>query len=191
MARSARDGGRTVVAALALGCAMGCVIVQSRNDTGPIRDRTDPAQGMVVGNLRFPGQEIQGVLLYEEGTSYWGLEPRSPRAHVYPNGDFVFENLKPTAYRLLIFYSRGVTYLLMTHDNKDDPRFRFEVRPGEITHVGAFVTSADGIFVSRAESPTSREILNGLLSVVKGTYWERKMLEALGRKGAPPRAARR
>jgi hypothetical protein len=180
-----------MVGALALSCAMGCVIVQSRNDTGPIRDRTDPRQGMVVGSLKFPGQEIQGVLLYKDGTSYFAMEPRAPRAHVYANGDFVFENLEPTAYRLLCFYSRGVTYALMTHENKDDPRFRFEVRPGEITHVGAFVTSDNGIVVARVNGPTFREILNGLLPLANGTYWERKMLEALGRKDAPPRAERR
>ena len=184
---------RTAVGALALSCAVGCVIVRSRNDTGPIRDRTDSGQGMVVGNLRFPGQEIQGVLLYEDGTSYWGMEPRAPHAHVYPNGDFVFENLKPTAYRLLCFYSRGITYALMTHENKDDPRFRFEVKPGELVYVGTFLIDGDGVTVSRVDRPTPREVLGSLAPLAKGTYWERKMQEQLGRQGAkaaPERPAR-
>jgi hypothetical protein len=168
---------RLVAVAVALGCSTGCIIARPRNDTGPIRDRTSASQGMIVGHLRYPGHEIQGVLLYEEGTSYFGMEPRAPRAHVFPNGDFVFENLKPAAYRILCFYAIN-TYAVMTHETKDDPRHRFEVKPGKITYVGSYVAS-EGVYISRTDQPGLEAILGGLLPYAAGTYWERAIRERL------------
>lgn len=158
----------------------GCVIARPMNETGPMRDRTDPGQGMIVGHLRYPGHVIHGVRLYEEGTSYFGMEPRSPRAHVFPNGDFVFENVKPGAYRLLCFYSGSITYALMTHETKDDPRHLYQVRPGEITYVGSYVTE-DGQFIAPALRPEFAEILGGLLPLVRGTFWEGAVRSRLNR----------
>lgn len=149
----------------------GCVIARPMNDRGPIRDRTERDQGMLVGHLTFPGHEIQGLLLYEEGTSYFGLEVRSPRAHVYPNGDFVFENLKAGAYRLLLFYSGGITYMIMTHDTKDDPRHLLEVRPGALTYAGSFVVDEE-VRISKVDRPGLPDILEGILPLVRSTYWE-------------------
>ncbi|MGB8930568.1 MAG: hypothetical protein WCC48_04865 [Anaeromyxobacteraceae bacterium] len=162
---------RHILAGLALSISAGCIIARPMNDVGPIRDRTDAGQGMIVGHLVYPGHEIQGILLYEDGTSYFGMEPRAPRAHVYPNGDFVFEGLKPVAYRILLFYSGGITYAVMTHETKDDPGHRYEVRPGAITYVGSYVFG-DYQIISRVERPGLREILQGLLPLTRGTYWE-------------------
>jgi hypothetical protein len=171
--------------ALSIASLAGCVIARPMNDTGPIRDRTDPTQGMIVGHIRYPGHVIHGVRLYEEGTSYFAMEPRSPRAHVFPNGDFVFENVKPGAWRLLCFYSGGITYALMTHDTKDDPRHLYEVRPGEITYVGSYVTE-DGYRIGPAARPQLAEILGGLLPLVRGTFWEQAVKRRLD--PTPPRA---
>ena len=169
---------RRVRAALVVALLAGCVITRPRNDTGPIRERADVVEGMIVGHLRFPGHEVQGVLLYEDGTSYFGMEPRAPRAHVYPNGDFVFENLKPVPYRILCFYSGGRTYAVMTHETKNDPRHRYEVRPGEITYVGSY-TVDENLAISRLDHPRLAEILVRLLPLTTGTYWQRAIQERL------------
>jgi hypothetical protein len=161
--------------------ATGCVIAMPRNDTGPIRERSEAGQGMIVGNLRYPGHEIQGVVLYEDGTSVWAMEPRGPHAHVFPNGDFVFENLKPVPYRLLCYYSGGTTYALLTRATKDDPRFRFEVHPGKVTYVGSYVTD-DGVNISRTDRPSLNEILAGVLPRTTGTYWESSIREHLAQR---------
>lgn len=161
---------RIPIVALLLALA-GCVIARPMNDRGPIRDRTERDQGMIVGHLTFPGHEIQGLVLYEEGASYLGLEFKGARAHVYPNGDFVFENLKAGGYRLLCFYSGGITYALMTHDTKDDPRLLIDVRPGGVAYAGTFVVDEE-VRVHRVDRPGLPEILEGILPLLRSTYWE-------------------
>jgi hypothetical protein len=166
------------VVVLAVVVLSACVIARPMNDTGPIRDRTSSGDGMIVGHLVFPGHEIQGVLLYEDGTSYFGTEGRAPRAHVFSNGDFVFENLKPVSYRILSFYSGGRTYAVMTRETKDDPRHRYEVKPGAITYVGSYVVD-ENLTISRNDHPRFRDILERLLPAATGTYWQRAIRERL------------
>jgi hypothetical protein len=169
------------VAAVALLLLSACVIARPRNDTGPIRDRAGPDEGMIIGHLRFPGHEIQGIRIYEEGTSSYGMESRAQRAHVFPDGDFVFENLKPASYRILCFYSGGITYAVMNYRTKDDPGYRHEVKPGAITYVGSLVVgeTATDLTLSRVERPRPQEILERLLPRTAGTSWERTVQERL------------
>lgn len=146
--------------AIALGA---CVVAQSINRTGPI-ERIEPGTGLVYGHLTMPGG-VGGVHMAHPRLIGAGNE----RAHVYPDGDFVFENVEPGQWALRRVFSQGQYYSFAYQQLRP-----FEVKPGRATFAGSFEVRFDGgaAVIAPAPAPSASQILRNLLGRASGSGWE-------------------
>lgn len=158
--------------------------------TGAIKPVTGPEAAAAYGHITMPAGDITNVMLYKVGEVYKPLFNPPPRSHVYPNGDYFFENLEPGKYFLLGFMS-GQEAFYFNHKGIDDPKFlkdfTIDVKPGSVTYLGSFeVTGIDRNFlrtdsfdIKRSKTPTKSTILKQLIGVTKGTGWDAVFEKAL------------
>lgn len=140
-----------------------CVVVESINKTGPI-ERLEPGTGLVYGHVSMPGG-VGGVHMAHPRLMFAGNE----RAHVYPDGDFVFENVEPGEYALRRIFSQGQYYYFAYQQIR-----RFQVKPGALTFAGSFEVRFEGgmAVISAAPAPTSSQILRSLSERATGSGWD-------------------
>lgn len=153
-----------------------------------------PESGAVIGSIKVPGG-INNVSLLELGKVYAGPFAPPPRGHVYTNGMFVFENLKPGTYFIDAFLSGRNRYSLVTARNTAEAekwvkKYGFEVKPGAIHYYGSLEVTSEtgpGFFTAgkfalrRTGRPSEKEILQELMQFTAGSGWEKKFQQRLRR----------
>jgi hypothetical protein len=158
--------------------------------TGEIKPVTGPEAAAAYGHITMPVGDISNVMLYKVGESYTPLIKPSPSSHVYPNGDYFFENLEPGKYFLLGFMS-GQEAFYFNHQGIDDAKFQkeftFDIKPGSVNYLGSFeVMGIDRNYqrsvyfdIKRSKIPTKSTILKHLIGETKGTGWDAVFEKAL------------
>ncbi len=158
---------RTTVSLAAAGFAAialsSCVVAQSIHKTGPI-EKIEPGTGLVYGHVTMPGG-VGGVDMAHPRLIFAGNE----RAHVYSDGDFVFENVEPGEYALRRFFSQGQYYYFAYQHIRP-----FEVKPGRVTFAGSYEVHFEGgvAVISAASAPTSSQILRNVFERTSGSGWD-------------------
>jgi hypothetical protein len=152
-----------LAAGLAVLTLSSCVIAQSINKTGPI-ERVEPGTGLVYGHVTLPGG-AGGVDMAHPRLMFAG----NWRAHVYPDGDFVFENVQPGEYALRRMFLHGEYYYFAYQQLRP-----FEVKPGRATFAGSYEVHFEGAaaVISAVPTPTSAQILRNVSEKASGSGWD-------------------
>ena len=150
----------------------------------PPLEMEDSSYGMIFGNVQ-SGVMITEVKLHEYGKVYLPPFRSPPKVHVYPNGDFIAENLKPGKYYLSGFLSADFkTFNLASLNLKPFQRV-FRVKPASLLFAGSYQLSGplvfdnkargDEFFIQKVRLPGERDILRRIYDITEGTSWQRRV----------------
>ncbi|MFL5577040.1 MAG: hypothetical protein ACJ79S_13830 [Gemmatimonadaceae bacterium] len=139
---------------------------------------------LVYGHIDAP-KRLQSVQIKKVGSF------REPRAWVFDNGDFFFENLPPGDYLLVGFIAGGEQYSLRSWNLESNRRFVVHTTPGGMHFAGSWrVTGVSGglltpskFSVERNDAPSGQALLQRLRPSLEGSGWERKVGSAAGTAG--------
>jgi hypothetical protein len=146
----------------------------------PNADNRDTA--ILFGSIEAPGGATNVNLRYYEGST----QLTSP--HVYKNGLWFVENLKPGRYFLVNFKANGYVNHVASDDKGSFPRKLLSVNPGDIRFAGSYKVAynqQEGGLERRTfnyipvSSPSEKQLLQQLIEILKGTPWEKKIRKRL------------
>ena len=140
---------------------------------------------IIIGNKASP-LTPEYVRILRKGKVYagMGLQGIGEKTYVFSDGRFV-TRVKPGAFNFNMFYANQTSYQVESGKN---PAW-FTIEPGQIYYLGSFHAKherAQGLMsmgefsVERVGSPSERELLQWLLTVSKGTGWEKKVAQRAG-----------
>jgi len=144
----------------------------------------DPKYSMIFGNVQ-SGVMITQVKLHEYGAVYLPPFHTPPKVHVYPNGDFIAENLEPGKYYLSGFQSSDLRdFSLASLKLKPFQRVIW-IKPGTLHYVGSYKLSGplvldkkakdDEFFIRKVRLPGERDILRRIYQITEGTAWQNRI----------------
>ncbi len=145
---------------------------------------------IIIGNKASP-LTPEYVRILRKGKVYagMGLQGIGEKTYVFSDGRFV-TRVKPGAFNFNMFYANQTNYQVESGKN---PTW-FTIGPGQIYYLGSFHAKherAQGLMrmgefsVERVGTPSERELLQWLLTVSKGTGWEKKVAQRAGGSPAP------
>ena len=143
----------------------------------------EPGTGYIYGSILIDGQSLPDkITLYEYGKVYATPFVNPPTAHIYTNGVFFFENLKPGKYYLASFYAGNELYRLQTSGSKTElEKHLYEIKPGSLVYVGAYNAKVKNrpLFGSgefgfeRVSTPDEKAVLVDLIKFMEDTGWDK------------------
>lgn len=168
------------------------VLIADACGPGPLRFPNADNRDMAVlfGSIEAPGKATNVNLQHYEGSS------PVVGSHVYKNGLWFVENLKPGRYFLVNFKADGYVHYVDADGTNSFPRRLFSVNAGEIRFAGSYkvVYNQQKGGLERitfnyipVSSPSEQQLLQQLIEILKDTPWEikvRKRLDELDKNEA-------
>ena len=161
-----------------------CLLLVSCGGLGPVRPVQNADNALVYGNIQLPGDKVVSqLIMHEYRVTYITPFKNPPQAHVYDNGDFFFENVKPGTYYLHRFLSGRTLYVFPYESMKEVDAATFEVKPGDVIYIGSFEVVNEkeeyivpGSFELKAlANPDSLSILRHIAEITRGTGWDKRI----------------
>ncbi|WP_455217837.1 hypothetical protein [Kaarinaea lacus] len=166
------------ISLITLGYLTGCT-----TPLAPPLEMTDTKNGIIFGNVQ-SGVMITEVVLHKYGKTYVAPFISPPRVSVYPNGDFIAENLEPGKYYISSFIADNKRFSFAALKLKPYQRV-FIVKPGSLVFAGSYQITGklvydrhakgDEFIVQRVRLPGERDILRRIYDVTEGTGWQRRI----------------
>ncbi|MFL6713968.1 MAG: hypothetical protein ACJ8LN_13755 [Sulfurifustis sp.] len=163
----------TVAAALLVltGCATDDAII------GP----SDNSRGMIVGRFDYSDSKyiVTAITLDPRDHVSVRMGMRGERVHLYNNGTFFADDLKPGKYGVAAIFS-GKMMLTLPAEQK----MEVTVQPGQISYVGTYKVKIEegkifsrtaGTIVRTDRNPNERQLLEEVRELVKDTAWRPKI----------------
>jgi hypothetical protein len=143
-----------------------------------------PELGIIYGHVE-AGVRITQVNLREYGKFYFPPFRVPPKVEIYPNGDFIAENLKPGKYYIASYVAVNKQKLSLAAKKYQPYQFVFTVKPGALKYVGSYrITGryqydrhADpgDFFLQKVRLPGEREVLRRIYSLTEDTGWQQRI----------------
>lgn len=107
----------------------------------PVKPASGPKAAAAYGNISLPYGYISDVVMYKVVEGDVPPIEWAHKSHVYPNGDFFFENVEPGKYFLRGF-TAGREKFDFNYRGVNEAEFlngaSVEIKPGSITYMGSY-----------------------------------------------------
>jgi hypothetical protein len=158
----------------------------------PVRTIAGNEGSMAFGNISTPEGTVARVIIYNLDAVYKPPYRNPPLAHIFSNGDFMFENLRPGRYLVAGFITSNQSSYNFNYDGKSKQelqQFAIEIKSGDVAYLGSYKISllpdqlpSDKSFdITKVTQPSQHEILHHLKSVTDGTGWDEKIKSHLAK----------
>lgn len=155
-----------------------------------VRPISGPRASAVYGNISLSHGHIYKVLLYKVGVVYVQPFKNPPKSHVYTNGNFFFENLKPGKYFLVGFIAGHKAFYfnyLGLPKKVFLKKVAFRVKPGSVKYAGSYKVSGidrhlfktNTFEIKRSRRPSRNAILSQVAKAAAGTGWDLRFKQAI------------
>jgi hypothetical protein len=162
-----------LISAIVLVAAAGCA------GTETIDGPSDSSRGMVIGHFDYSDSKhiITAITLDPADRISVRMGGRGERVHIYKNGTFFADDLKPGKYSINALYSGNVVF-------STKQKMEVTVGPGEIRYIGTYKLNIDspalfsrtGGSIKRTDrTPNERQLLEKVRELVKDTGWRVKV----------------
>ena len=153
----------------------------------PVRSIDGNEGAMAYGNISVPEGTVTRVYLHKVNASYSPPYNNPPLSHTYNNGNFLFENLKPGKYILAGCISNTQEAYYFKTEMSDKLEIQqlatIDIEPGQIKFLGSYQMAYTGnpdvsdssYDLLPVKQPSSKDILQHLLQITKGTGWDEKI----------------
>lgn len=162
-----------LIPAIAVVTAAGCA--GTEDIVGP----SDSTRGMIVGHFDYSDSKhiITAITMDPADRISVRMGGRGERVHIYDNGTFFADDLKPGKYSINALYSGNVIFTTAE-------KMEVTVGPGEIRYIGTYKLNIDdprlfsrtGGSIKRTDhNPNERQLLQKVRELVKDTGWRTKI----------------
>jgi hypothetical protein len=156
----------------------------------PIKPASGPMAAAAYGNISLPSGVISSVLLYKVGEGNKPPTEWPHKGHIFANGDFFFENVKPGTYFLKGF-TAGKERFNFKYGGVDAAdsisKAAVEIKPGSISYMGSYdVVGIDKRFkkgpdfeIVRSKTAVRILILKNIKEQSKSSGWDKQIERAM------------